>query len=58
MYEKYVPEYRVTQKEIEKLRFQPENFAQNMDSSDLERIVGYFVDELRRRHGQKRLEDF
>ena len=45
----------VTRTEIDNLSYQPGTFAQYMDSSDLERVVGYFVDELRRRQEQKRL---
>ena len=36
----------VARPEIEKLCYEPATFAHYMDSSDLERVVGYFVDEL------------
>ncbi|NIM97108.1 MAG: hypothetical protein GTO24_03165 [candidate division Zixibacteria bacterium] len=48
----------VTRKEIEKLCHDPGTFAQNMDNYNLEKVIFYFVDELRRRQEQKRLKDF
>jgi hypothetical protein len=48
----------VSRGEIEKLCYQPSTFAHYMDSSDLETVVGYLVDELRRRQEQKRLKEF
>jgi len=46
----------VTREEIERLCSIPSEFAQNMESSSLEKVIGYFVDELRRRQGQKKLK--
>jgi len=48
----------VTRKEIEKLCYDPGTFAQNMDNYSLEKVIFYFVDELRRRQEQRRLKDF
>ncbi len=48
----------VTRSEIQNLCYQPGTFAGYMDSCDLERVVGYFVDELRSRQEQRRLKEF
>ena len=48
----------VARPEIDKLRYEPQTFAHYLDSSDLERVVGYFVDELRQRQEQRRLREF
>ena len=48
----------VTREEIERLCSDPGIFAENMDNYGLEKVIFYFVDELRRRQEQKNLKDF